>query len=117
LYPAKADILETLANDGIDPSLVEDTDYMIGSIGLDIADHFEARFPIPKKNGSAHGYGKRKYPVEILPQLVTASFLGAEAVNELGFIDATGQLDERLSSVIAYCGELAVEAEQIRNDS
>lgn len=116
LYPTKAEILEILANDGIDPSLVEDTDYMLGSIGLDIADHFEARFPNPKKNGSAHGYGKRKYPVETLPRLVTASFLKSETVGELGFIDSsTGMLDERLFSIITYCGDMALKAERIKN--
>lgn len=115
MYPDRLEIAEKLAAYNIDPSLPEDTDYMMGSLGLDIADHFEARFPNSKKSGSAHGYGKRKYRVGILPKLVTANFLEAEVVDELGFINGTpGQLDERLFDVITYCGGLATKAERIK---
>jgi len=50
-----------------------------------------------------------------LPKLVTANFLEAEVVDELGFINGTpGQLDERLFDVITYCGGLATKAERIK---
>jgi len=49
MYPGRLEIAEKLAAYNIDPSLPEDTDYMMGSLGLDIADHFEARFPNSKK--------------------------------------------------------------------